>query len=81
MQKHKTTLEQRNKIIAMILKTKDPLMTEANACAKFIGFNEAITAEFFEHVIAKDGLHGQVIAAISKFYSDETKEVISKAEQ
>lgn len=66
----KTTKEQRDKILQLLILNK---YTEANVCAQFLGFAEGITAEFFEHTIAKDGLHMQVIAALAVYYAEDTK--------
>ena len=68
--KIKTTKVQRDKIIGLLVLNK---YTDANICAKFLGFTEGITAEFFEHTIAKDGLHMQVIEALAVYYADDTK--------
>lgn len=72
----RTTKQQRDKILQLIILNK---YTEANTCAKFLGFSEGITAEFFEYTIAYDGLHMQVIEALAVYYADETKEVRQKA--
>ncbi len=74
--KHKTTVEQRNRILQLLIKNK---YTEANGAATVLGFTEGITAEFFEHVVAKDGLHNEVIKAIGVYYATEIKPALVDA--
>lgn len=74
--KQKTTIEQRNLILTLLIANK---YQEANGAAHVLGFSEGITAEFFEHVIAHDGFHNEVIRASAVYYFDEAKADLVKA--
>lgn len=63
----KTTEQQRDFIIELLTLDK---WEQASGAASLLGF-EGVNAEFFEYVIAKDGLHGGIIRAIAVYYDND----------
>lgn len=63
----KTTEAQRDYIIDLLTADK---WEQAVGAACMLGF-EGITAEFFEYVIEKDGLHDGIIRAIAVYYDND----------
>ena len=66
---NRTTQAQRDALLNMLQQDQ---WKEACGAAKIMGF-DGITADLFEHIIARDGLHDGVIKAIAVYYDNDLK--------